>query len=932
VRVRGDVVSVGPRKSVSTGGGERELAELTVAPTSGDEPPHDGPVDVTLWGDWVETVDVASEGMTLLVTAATETEFQGETGYATTGDSRVVLEPDRLVSVTAIRQWVQCPRLHYLQKIDGTPLNEPVVRGTLIHEVFGDLLRGLDREAAIERRLEDARLELDLLELDVEGVRAEMDDHTRAIEGWLQQGTLTDGDEWRSEYSLASPTVGMRGRADAIRRGNPVELKTGKNTAREPRFQDKVQAACYALMLEETGGVGRRRSADGGTVADTDAEDRNAENGDTDGTVAAGDATTVDTGTLLYTKNAALDRTEADGDLSPAKDFSIGRGLTNYVLRQRNALAAFEHDRRVPTGEEADATCEYCFEQDTCRVVAGRLDQHSKAGSIGRALPPAERAYFERFYRLIEDERDAIHAAYARLWHHSGSERADNDRALVDLDPVDRERGDDGRWTLTLDRPPGETSKLREGDYVIASDGDPIRGHSEIARIERLDRDRVVASVDEPLECRRLDTYPSSIGVDRMLTALHDGVLKSDDRRRDLLLGRAAPAFDSVPQETFVENNAAQNEAIELGVSARDCALIQGPPGTGKTHTIARLIAALVERGDRVLLSAFTNRAVDNALSAVRDRFRTDGIDVEPVRMGSESGVRDDLQDLRLESLAAPAERADRLTDAQVVAATTATCGSRVMRTQDVDVAVVDEAAQLTEPATLAAINRADRFVLVGDHQQLPPVVRTEGPLSRSLFERLAAVHPEASIMLERQYRMAQRIQAFSSREFYDGRLRPATADVATRSLETLAGVDADALPADLRDPVSVHDPGGTAEGHTNPAEAEAVADLIASYRDAGVDPADVGVIAPYRAQVGEIARRVPASVTVDTVDRFQGSSEAVILVSFVETDDLAGPLFAEHRRVNVALTRARNALVLVGSRGALRSSPFYERLLEWAE
>jgi DNA replication ATP-dependent helicase Dna2 len=186
--------------------------------------------------------------------------------------------------------------------------------------------------------------------------------------------------------------------------------------------------------------------------------------------------------------------------------------------------------------------------------------------------------------------------------------------------------------------------------------------------------------------------------------------------------------------------------------------------------------------------------------------------------------------------------------------------------------------------------------------------------------------------MLERQYRMGQRIQAFSSREFYDGRLRPADASVAGRSLETLDGVDVQALPASLRDPVSVHDPDGAADGHTNPAEAAAVADLVDAYADAGIDPVDVGVIAPYRAQVGEIARRVPDSVTVDTVDRFQGSSQAVIVVSFVESEDLAGPLFEEHRRVNVAMTRARNALALVGSRPALRSDPFYERLLEWAD
>jgi DNA replication ATP-dependent helicase Dna2 len=179
---------------------------------------------------------------------------------------------------------------------------------------------------------------------------------------------------------------------------------------------------------------------------------------------------------------------------------------------------------------------------------------------------------------------------------------------------------------------------------------------------------------------------------------------------------------------------------------------------------------------------------------------------------------------------------------------------------------------------------------------------------------------------------MGQRIQAFSSSEFYDGRLRPADATVASRTLASLEGVDVEALPPAMRDPVSVHDPDGTAAGHTNPAEAAAVADLIESYETAGIDPDDIGVIAPYRAQVGEIARRVSDAVTVDTVDRFQGSSQAVIIVSFVESDELTGPLFEEHRRINVAMTRARNALVLVGSRRALRCDPFYGRLLEWAD
>jgi len=139
---------------------------------------------------------------------------------------------------------------------------------------------------------------------------------------------------------------------------DPVELKTGKNTKREPRFHDKIQAACYALMLEERG-------------------------------------VDPDIGTLLYTKNTALDRNEESGNLAPAKEFSVGQGLLQFVVRERNALAAMEwralNDRgerpTVPTGYEADAKCQYCFEQDTCMVVSGRLDQESKAGRSARRSP-----------------------------------------------------------------------------------------------------------------------------------------------------------------------------------------------------------------------------------------------------------------------------------------------------------------------------------------------------------------------------------------------------------------------------------------------------------------------------------------------------------------------------------------------------------------
>jgi DNA replication ATP-dependent helicase Dna2 len=820
--------------------------------------------------------------------------------------------------------------MFYLNQLTATPLAYPVVRGTVIHEVFGDLLRGRDLEPAVEDRVAEAGLELGLLGEDRESVTEEVRANAGAIEGWLAQGALTgdggrpatdgdasagasagdDGDEtdaepwraadWRPERTLLSERFGLKGRADAVRRGAPVELKTGKNTRREPRFHDKVQAACYALLLGEHAAAG-----------DADATPLSA---------------APDTATLLYTKNAALDRGEADGDLAPAKDFSVGPGLLKFVLRERNGVAATLARDGVPTGYEADAICDYCFEQDTCRVISGRLDQESKAGRIGEPVPAAERAYVERFYRAIQAERRAVHAEYRKLWEQTAAERADDDRALIGLEPAGRERLPDGRWELRARRPGEAVSKLREGDVALASDGHPTRGTAEMARIERLGDDEVVVSVDAPLDLRRLDVYPSELSVDRQLSALHDAVLTGDPDRKAVLFGDREPAF-SGERRTYIDNNDAQDEAVNRAVTAEEFALIHGPPGTGKTYTLARTVRALVERGERVLLSAFTNRAVDNALEALRAQ----GFD-EFVRVGTASGVRADMQDARLRTRGDPADRAAALSDAPVVAATTATCGSRTMRTQEFDVAVVDEAGQLTEPGTLAAVTRADRFVLVGDHRQLPPVVRGDTDLATSLFERLIDDHPDAAVLLDRQYRMNQRIQWFPAREFYDGRLRPATPGVAARRVADLDGVDAAALPPALRDPVGFVDPDGRQDGNRNPVEADRVAEIVETYREAGVPAGDVGVIAPFRAQVAELSRRLDGTgVTVDTVDRFQGSSEEVIVVSFVATGSLDGPIFEDHRRVNVALTRAKRALCLVGDGEALGGEPFYARMLRWA-
>ncbi len=901
--LQGTVVEVGEVREATTQHGTRDVADLQLRRHGTEQ--RGAQVTLTLWGRWAETVSYLVPGMTISVIQPRRTGPDDGTGsipaYATTGDSFVVVEPDFLVDVTDIREWVQCPRQYYLSKLDGGELVRPLVIGTLVHEVFGDLLRGQGLASAIDQRIAEARVEVGLLDADRASIRATVRDHARAIKGWLDQTTLPGTeDNWRSEQLLISDRFGMKGRADAVRNGMPVELKTGKNTRRKPRFHDKVQATCYALLLREQGQA-------------------------------------VNTGTLLYTKNATLEES-VSGDRSPAKEFSIGHGLLAFVVQARNAIAAMEYDIDIPTGYEADANCDRCFVQDTCRAVAGRLDQESKAGRVGRTLPAADQAYFTTLYKSIEHERRAVHDAYRQLWEQSATDRAEAGRALIDVTPGEQTQQADGQWQLQVDIPPGTVSRIREGEFVLASDGDPIGGQAELARVVAYSGTTLHLLADEPVSVQRIDQYPSEISVDRMLTALHDTILAGEQGLRDVLTGRAEPAVTPI-EETIIPSNDAQDRAVRTALGADQCALIHGPPGTGKTYTIARLIEALRDRGQRILLSAFTNRAVDNALEALRER----GVE-EIVRIGSETGIREDMHDLRLETDGATTEVATVLQNSPIVAATAASCGSTIMREQTFDIAVVDEASQLTEPGTLAAIALADRFVLVGDHKQLPPVVRAEtmpdppkhapvtGALSQSLFERLIETYPEVAVTLTKQYRMAQRIQAFPSQEFYDGALRPASGAIARRSITDRPDVASEKLPASAQQRVRFLDVTGDSQPRTDKVEATTVAEVIETYRKAGVPADAIGVIAPYRAQVATIDQTIPADVVVDTVDRFQGSSKDIIIVSFVATGELDGPLFEDYRRVNVALTRAKRTLVLVGDRDALTGDPVYSRMVTWAE
>ncbi|MBS0208039.1 MAG: AAA family ATPase [Planctomycetes bacterium] len=463
---------------------------------------------------------------------------------------------------------------------------------------------------------------------------------------------------------------------------------------------------------------------------------------------------------------------------------------------------------------------------------------------------------------------------------------------------------------------------------------------------------------------------------------------------RRVLLGEREPREKKSadqPIEWELALNPAQQDAVRFALAAEDVALIHGPPGTGKTTTVIELIRQAVRRGEKVLACAPSNLAVDNMMerlvalgeSAVRlghparvlDTLRQHTLDYlvdehHDVRLARklvkealalfrkasrytrakpEPGARQELrQDARsrladarrLESQAAE----DILSRARVVCATTTGLDSQVLGQLNFDLVVIDEACQSTEPGCWPPILRAGRVVLAGDHCQLPPTVispeAVNGGLSVSLFERLVGRYgTQVTRRLVEQYRMHQSIMAFSSREFYDDEL-VADASVREHLLTDLSGVASESLtslPVEFIDTAGADydeqlEPDG--ESRCNPREAALVAHKVTAIVNAGVPAADIAVISPYAAQVRLLRERLDLpGLEIDTVDGFQGREKEAVVISLVRSNT-AGEIgfLADVRRMNVAMTRARRKLLIVGDSATLSHDPFYARLLEYVE
>ena len=471
------------------------------------------------------------------------------------------------------------------------------------------------------------------------------------------------------------------------------------------------------------------------------------------------------------------------------------------------------------------------------------------------------------------------------------------------------------------------------------------------------------------------------LGVDNtsyrvMTEALHEAARKEDERftkLRDVLVGNRPPSSRTLPQLSFPWLNRSQQDAIQKVVECQEVAIIHGPPGTGKTTTLVEAIIETLQRETQVLVCAPSNAAVD----WISEQLMRRGIHVlrvgNPLRMSDEMldcsyerrysahpdyhelwNIRKTLRDgakgeqaHRLRNRETELEikiNADLFEQARVVSCTLIGSAYRIMERRRFSTLFIDEAAQALEPACWAAILRADRVVMGGDHQQLPPTVKSlaaaKGGLADTLMQKVVKLWPQCVNLLTVQYRMNEDIMAFPSRWFYHGQLQAAT-DVAHRQVSPLdtplTWLDTSALTYEERQ--------GRNMSLSNSQEARLVTHTLRDYIEM-ISPqrveserTDFGIITPYRGQARLIRRllkmqhyfrKLKRHITVGTVDGFQGQERDVIVISLVR-DNADGNIgfLRDLRRMNVAITRARMKLIIVGNAETLSRHRFYRALAE---
>jgi DNA replication ATP-dependent helicase Dna2 len=654
-----------------------------------------------------------------------------------------------------------------------------------------------------------------------------------------------------------------------------------------------------------------------------------------------------------------------------------------------------------------------------------------------KPLKPADQEFMKKWDTLLTKEETDMMKFRRELWTMLSAEREKLGRCFAEviLEPGSAHEEKNGQkinrfsYTFVKQRPqPGFSfteSQIIIGEPIVISDE---QGHFALANgyVTNVRKRRITVAVDRRLHNSRtklpgfdskrnqsftgimevaredvikakhfVDNEPILYRLDKdefsngmaaarnnLIQIMDDSVYKARDLR-ELIVNKRKPRFTptstemTLPRASQMSMNSDQVAAISKVMSAKDCALVLGMPGTGKTTTIAHIIRTLVAKGKSVLLTSYTHTAVDNILLKIRD----DRIGI--LRLGASAKVHSEVQEFSILA-AEPKDSLEELErswmEPPVVATTCLSINHPLFSRRVFDYCIVDEASQITLPVCIGPIRMAQKFILVGDHYQLPPLVQNkealEGGLDVSMFKMLCEAHPDAVVSLEHQYRMCADIMLLSNTFIYSGRLKCGTPSVASRKLvlskpdglalyhhkshfhrstaqEACGGADPDSCwlsrslspdyPVVFINTDLISSTLETQSGSriVNSVEARLVTQLTLSLLSLGVPADEIGIIAFYRSQLALLRQSLSAaytqtqsselaapaiggpgsaSVELHTADKFQGRDKEVVIVSCVRSNEnsVVGDLLKDRRRVNVALTRARSKLIILGSEKTL--------------
>ncbi|MBP1614305.1 MAG: helicase [Bacteroidetes bacterium] len=926
--------------------------------------------------------------------------------------SFIVLEPDYLIDISSLaecyRDYGHHPANYLLSKLQPIDNARPLLLGNIANLFLDEWIHAdeeVDYGTCMKKAFQRYPIELaacrDLADKEKERqffADCKMHfDHIRRVvtETFHTSGYELDKTDAVLEPSYICEALGSQGRLDYMQRDmlSFIEMKSGKADEYsmrgkvEPKENNKVQMLLYQAVLQYSMGVDHRKVRP----------------------------------YLLYTRYPLL---------YPARS---SWAMVRRTIDLRNRIVANEFGVQLHNNAEFTANMLAQINPETLneKKLKGRFWEQYLFPSIAQfkeklnSLTTLERNYYYVLYNFITKEQYTAKSGdvdyegrtgAASLWLSSLTEKREAGEILYDLNIKTNRATDEHKASLTLSIPDEEQTteteealpNFRQGDAVVLyernSDTDNVTNKMVFkGNIES------ITDTEIKLRLRAAQQNPSVLPSESLYAIEHDVMdttfrgmylglstfASANKDRRDLLLSQRQPDFDESYDEAIANAADDFSRVVLKAKAAKDYFLLIGPPGTGKTSRALRLmVEAFHQTPDaQILLLAYTNRAVDEickALSSITP-------EVDFIRIGNELACEPSYRKHLIENeLAVCSRRSDvasRMKNCRIFVGTVASVANKpeLFQLKSFDVAIVDEATQILEPQLLGilcarrenAVNAIGKFILIGDHKQLPAVVQQNAAQSQiydeallaigltnlrdSLFERLyrtvsgqivaldfgRGVNSNAFDQLCRQGRMNPAIALFPNKTFYGGLLKPVGLPHQIDELTASPHLTQDALSPLMTQRIAYLPSMAQIEGSSvkvNYSEALICAQLAVKVFEqygSSFDPDyTLGIITPYRSQIALIKKQicqldipVLKNILVDTVERFQGSERDVIIYSFCVNHayqlHFVSNILEEDgilidRKLNVALTRARKQMFLTGVQCLLCQNPIYDKLLDF--